>query len=158
MMELPERNFGFLLHDVARLMRKRFEQNARGGLRLTRSQCSVLAHLSRHEGIQQGGLAEILEVEPITLTRILDRLEEAELVERRAHPKDRRIRLLHLTKKAHPLLSEIFAIGAATRGEALEGVAEAERDQLFAILSKMKANLLTKATTGASGERRASHG
>ena len=95
-MELPERNLGFLLHDVARLMRKRFEQKARG-LGLTRSQYSVLAHLARNEGIQQGGLAEILEVEPITLTRILDRLEEAELVERRAHPKDRRIRLLHLT-------------------------------------------------------------
>ena len=114
-MELPERNLGFLLHDVARLMRKRFEQKARG-LGLTRSQYSVLAHLARNEGIQQGGLAEILEVEPITLTRILDRLEEAELVERRAHPKDRRIRLLHLTRKAHPLLDEIFAIGAATRG------------------------------------------
>jgi MarR family transcriptional regulator, transcriptional regulator for hemolysin len=158
-MEFPERNFGFLLHDVARLMRKRFEQKARGlGLGLTRSQCSVLAHLARHEGIQQGGLAEILEVEPITLTRILDRLEEAELVERRAHPTDRRIRLLHLTPKAHPLLGEIFSIGAATREEALEGVAEAERDQLFAILSAMKANLLAKATTGASGDRRASHG
>ena len=115
-MELPEHNLGFLLHDVARLMRKRFEQKARG-LGLTRSQYSVLAHLARNEGIQQGGLAEILEVEPITLTRILDRLEEAELVERRAHPKDRRIRLLHLTRKAHPLLGEIFAIGAATRGE-----------------------------------------
>ena len=97
-------------------------------------------------------------IEPITLTRILDRLEEAGLVERRAHPKDRRIRLLHLTRKAHPLLGEIFAIGAATRGEALEGVAEADREQLFAILSSMKANLLTKAATGASGERRASHG
>jgi MarR family transcriptional regulator, transcriptional regulator for hemolysin len=156
-MELPERNFGFLLHDVARLMRKRFEQNARG-LKLTRSQCSVLAHLSRHEGIQQGGLAEILEVEPITLTRILDRLEEAELVERRPHPTDRRIRLLYLTPKAHPLLGEIFTIGAVTRGEALEGVAEADRDQLFAILSAMKGNLLTKAATGTSGDRRASHG
>jgi MarR family transcriptional regulator for hemolysin len=156
-MELPESNLGFLLHDVARLMRKRFEQNARG-LKLTRSQCSVLAHLARHEGIQQSGLAEILEVEPITLTRLLDRLEEADLVERRAHPTDRRIRLLHLTPKAHPLLGEIFTIGAATRGEALEGVAEAERDQLFAILSAMKANLLTKAATGASAERRASHG
>ena len=156
-MEFPERNFGFLLHDVARLMRKRFEQKARG-LGLTRSQCSVLAHLARHEGIQQGGLAEILEVEPITLTRILDRLEEAELVERRAHPTDRRIRLLHLTPKVHPLLGEIFSIGAATREEALEGVAEPERDQLFAILSAMKANLLAKATTGASGDRRASHG
>ena len=156
-MDHPERNFGFLLHDVARLMRKRFEQNARG-LKLTRSQCSVLAHLSRHEGIQQGGLADILEIEPITLTRLLDRLEEAGLVERRAHPKDRRIRLLHLTDKAHPLIGEIFSIGAATRGEALEGVAEAERERLFAILSSMKANLLAKATAGASAERRASHG
>jgi MarR family transcriptional regulator for hemolysin len=156
-MELPERNFGFLLHDVARLMRKRFEQNARG-LGLTRAQCSVLAHLSRHEGIQQGGLADILEIEPITLTRLLDRLEEAGLVERRAHPKDRRIRLLHLTDKAHPLIGEIFSIGADTRGEALEGVAEAERERLFAILSSMKANLLAKATAGSAGERRASHG
>lgn len=156
-MEFPERNFGFLLHDVARLMRKRFEQNARG-LGLTRSQCQVLAHLARNEGIQQGGLAEILEVEPITLTRMLDRLEEAGLVVRRAHPTDRRVRRLHLTHKARPLLGEILAIGAATRGEALEGVAEAERVQMFAILSSMKANLLAKATTGASGERSAGHG
>jgi MarR family transcriptional regulator for hemolysin len=154
-MELPERNLGFLLHDVARLMRKRFEQNARG-LGLTRSQCQVLAHLARHEGIQQGGLAEILEVEPITLTRILDRLEGAGLVERRSHPGDRRIRLLHLTQKAHPLISEIFAIGAATRGEALEGVPEAERERLFAILSAMKANLLGRASVG--GARRAGNG
>ena len=153
-MESPERNLGFLLHDVARLMRKRFEQSARG-LALTRSQYQVLAHLARHEGIQQSGLAEILEVEPITLTRILDRLEEAGLVERCAHPSDRRIRLLHLTEKAHPLLSEIFAIGAAMRGEALAGVSEADRERLFAILSAMKANLL-KASVG--GERRASNG
>src|SRR6478735_3671968 len=143
-MELPERNLGFLLHDVARLMRKRFEQNARG-LGLTRSQCQVLAHLARNEGIQQSGLADILEIEPITLTRLLDRLEEAGLVERRAHPTDRRIRQLHLTGKAHPLIAEIFTIGAATRGEALEGVAEEDRDRLFSVLSSMKANLLTKA-------------
>jgi MarR family transcriptional regulator for hemolysin len=155
-MELPERNIGFLLHDVARLMRKRFEQNARD-LGLTRSQCQVLAHLSRHEGIQQGSLAEILEVEPITLTRILDRLEEAGLVERGAHPTDRRVRLLRLTKRAHPMLNEIFAIGAITRSEALDGVAEAERDRLFGILASMKANLLGKAAS-ANGDRRASHG
>jgi DNA-binding MarR family transcriptional regulator len=148
-MELPERNLGFLLHDVARLMRKRFEQNARG-LGLTRSQCQVLAHLARNEGIQQSGLADILEIEPITLTRLLDRLEEAGLVERRAHPTDRRIRQLHLTSKAHPLIADIFTIGAATRGEALEGVAEADRDRLFAILTSMKGNLLTKATAPAS--------
>lgn len=155
-MELPERNLGFLLHDVARLMRKRFEQNARG-LGLTRSQCQVLAHLARNEGIQQSGLADILEIEPITLTRLLDRLEEAGLVERRAHPTDRRIRQLHLTGKAHPLLADIFAIGAATRGEALEGVIEEDRERLFALLSSMKANLLAKATP-ATGERSASNG
>jgi MarR family transcriptional regulator for hemolysin len=155
-MELPERNLGFLLHDVARLMRKRFEQKARG-LGLTRSQFQVLAHLARNEGIQQSGLADILEVEPITLTRLLDRLEEAGFVERRAHATDRRIRQLYLTEKAHPLLAEIFTIGAATRAEALEGVAEEDRDRLFALLSSMKANLLAKASPAAT-ERSTSNG
>ena len=154
-MDNIDRNLGFLLHDVARLMRKRFEQNARE-LGLTRSQCQVLAHLSRHDAIQQSTLAELLEVEPITLTRIVDKLEEGGFVDRRAHPTDRRIRQLHLTKKAHPLLSEIFAIGAITRGEAFEGVPDAERERLFAILSSMKANLLSKA--GTAGERNTSHG
>lgn len=155
-MELPERNLGFLLHDVARLMRKRFEQNARG-LGLTRSQCQVLAHLARNEGIQQSGLADILEVEPITLTRLLDRLEEAGFVERRAHATDRRIRQLYLSEKAHPVLADIFTIGAATHAEALEGVAEAERDQLFTLLSRMKSNLLARASTPA-GPRSTSNG
>jgi DNA-binding MarR family transcriptional regulator len=154
-MDSLDKNLGFLLHDVARLMRKRFEQNARD-LGLTRSQCQVLAHLARHAGIQQSALAEILEVEPITLTRILDRLEEAGLVERQPHPTDRRIRLLHLTPAAHPLIDDIFAIGAVTRGEAMEGVTDDDRDRLFEILSTMKANLIGKAST--SGERRASHG
>jgi MarR family transcriptional regulator for hemolysin len=155
-MDSLDRNLGFLLHDVARLMRKRFEQNARE-LGLTRSQCQVLAHLARNDGIQQGALAEILEVEPITLTRILDRLEQAGLVERLAHPKDRRIRLLRLTEAAHPLLAEIFAIGALTRGEAMEGVADEDRDRLFDILSRMKTNLIGK-SAAALGERRAANG
>jgi MarR family transcriptional regulator, transcriptional regulator for hemolysin len=158
-MESLERNVGFLLHDVARLMRKRFEQNARG-LGLTRSQWQVLAHLARNEGIQQGTLAELLEIEPITLTRILDRLESAELVERRAHPTDRRIRLLHLRSKAHPLLEQIFAIGAITRAEAFEGVTEDDRDRLFETLSILKTNLLVKASGGVAerSERRLSNG
>jgi MarR family transcriptional regulator, transcriptional regulator for hemolysin len=81
-MNNPDRNLGFILHDAARLLRKRFEQKARG-LGLTRSQWQVLAHLARHEGIHQGALAEILELEPITLVRILDRLQAAGLIERR---------------------------------------------------------------------------
>ena len=155
-MDHLDRNLGFLLHDVARLMRKRFEQNARE-LGLTRSQCSVLAHLSRHDGIQQGALAEILEVEPITLTRLVDRLEQMGLVERQSHSKDRRIRLLRLTEAARPKLADIFAVGAVTRREAMEGVYEKDRERLFDILSSMKANLIAKSSASA-GERRASHG
>jgi uncharacterized protein with von Willebrand factor type A (vWA) domain len=89
------------------------------------------------------------------LDQVTRLLEEAGLVERRAHPSDRRIRLLHLTDKAHPLLDEIFTIGAAMRSEALAGVSEADREQLFAILSAIKANLLN---ASAGGERRASNG
>src|SRR5919205_2079152 len=98
MSDTPQRTLGFLLHDAARLLRKRFEQNARG-LGLTRSQWQVLAHLAEREGIHQGALAEILEVEPITLVRILDRLQTAGFVERRLHEKDRRVRLLYLKPK-----------------------------------------------------------
>lgn len=135
-----DRDLGFLLHDVARLMRKRFEQNARN-LGLTRSQGQVLVHLADNEGIHQGALAEKLNVEPITLTRILDRLEEAGLIERLLYRKDRRVRLLRLTPAAHPLIDDIFAIGALTRGEAMEGVADEDRDRLLDILSRIKANL-----------------
>jgi MarR family transcriptional regulator for hemolysin len=154
-MDHLDRNLGFLLHDVARLMRKRFEQNARE-LGLTRSQCQVLAHLSRHDAIQQSTLAELLEIEPITLTRIVDRLEGMGLVARQPHATDRRIRLLGLTEAARPLLSEIFAIGAVTRTEAMEGVPEEDREHLFEVLSSMKANLIGKASV--IGERKVSHG
>src|SRR6478672_13626425 len=95
---------GFLLHDVARLLRKRFEQRARD-LGLTRSQWQTLAYLNVNEGIHQSGLAEILEVEPITLVRILDKLQERGLIERRQHPSDRRIWLLFLKEAARPLIS-----------------------------------------------------
>src|SRR5258708_21469911 len=80
---------GFLLHDVARLLRKRFEQNARGS-GLTRSQWQVLAYLAKNEGINQSGLADLLEIEPITLGRIVDKLQMLGLIERHPHPSDRR--------------------------------------------------------------------
>src|SRR5258708_35088268 len=80
---------GFLLHEVARLLKRRFEQNARGS-GLTRSQWQVLAYLSQNEGIHQSGLAELLEIEPITLGRIVDKLQAQGLVARHPHPSDRR--------------------------------------------------------------------
>lgn len=146
-MDNPERTLGFLLHDVARLLRKRFEQNARD-LGLTRAQWQVLAHLARNEGIHQGGLADILELEPISLGRILDRLQAAGLAERRPHPKDRRVWLLFLRPKAHPVLEKMRTIGAETRAEALAGVPEAEREQLIHILTTMKENLIAASANG----------
>ncbi|MFT8243640.1 MarR family winged helix-turn-helix transcriptional regulator [Roseomonas sp. BN140053] len=139
-MDSPERNLGFLLHDTARLLRKRFEQKARG-LGLTRAQWQVLAVLCRNEGLHQGALAEILELEPITLVRILDKLQAAGMIERRLHPTDRRLRLLHLTEAAHPLLDRMREIGAATREEAFAGISAAERERLVEILLTTRANL-----------------
>lgn len=132
---------GFLLNDVARLLRKRFEQNA-GASGLTRAQWQVLAYLSHAEGISQGGLADILEVEPITLARQVDRLEAADLVERRPHPSDRRIKRLYLRPAALPILGEMRAVGEATRAEALAGLSEEDRERLGELLSTMKNNLV----------------
>ena len=153
--DAPARTLGFLLHDVARLLRKRFEQKARG-LGLTRAQWQVLAHLALQEGIHQGALAEILEIEPITLVRILDRLQAAGLVERRAHPKDRRYWQLYLTPKAHPILVEIRALGAETREEALAGIPDEDRERLLHTLLAMKANLV-RSSAGAE-EAQVGHG
>ncbi|MDC7784454.1 MarR family transcriptional regulator [Rhodoplanes sp. TEM] len=153
---LPAPTLGFLLNDVARLLRKRFEQNARG-LGLTRAQWQTLAHLRRAEGIQQSGLADILEIEPITLARIVDRLEAAGLVERRPDPKDRRVKRLFLRPEAHPLIHDMQAIGDATRAEALAGVSDADRDHLERILATMKTNLVQACGTGCR-QKEAAHG
>ncbi len=132
---------GFVLHDVARFLRRRFEQHARG-LGLTRSHWQVLAFLAPNEGIHQGGLAEILDIEAITLVRILDKLEAGGLIERRQHPTDRRIWLLFLTEKAHPVLARMRELGEITRGEALAGIPDAAREQLMLNLCLMKKNLI----------------
>ena len=147
---------GFLLHDVARLLRKRFEQRAKC-LGLTRSQWQTLAYLSNNEGIHQSGLAEILEIEPITLVRILDKLAERGLVERRQHPTDRRIWLLYMREEAHPILEEMREIGDATRAEALDGATPDQREALFNILSEMKTNLVQACRTPVA-EKEQNHG
>ncbi|KQV10852.1 MarR family transcriptional regulator [Rhizobium sp. Root1203] len=147
---------GFLLHDIARLLRKRFEQRAKC-LGLTRSQWQTLAYLSSNEGIHQGGLAEILEIEPITLVRSLDKLAERGLVERRQHPTDRRIWLLYMRDEARPLLAAMREIGEVTRGEALDGVSADQRDALFQILSLMKTNLVQACRTPLA-ENETNHG
>jgi MarR family transcriptional regulator for hemolysin len=132
---------GFLLHDVARLLRKRFEQRAKH-MGLTRSQWQTIAYLARNEGIHQSGLAELLEIEPITLMRVLDKLVDRGFVERRRHETDRRISLLYTTELARGLLSDMRAIGDATRSEALQDIPDEDREKLVTILDLMKSNLL----------------
>ena len=146
---------GFLLHDVARFLRKRFEQHARG-LGLTRSQWQVLAFLAPKEGIHQAGLADILDLEGITLARILDKLEACGLIERRIHPTDRRIWLLYLTEKAHPMLAQMRVLGERTRAEALQGIPDTARELLMQSLATMKENLVFACDQPAQEPERAS--
>jgi len=139
-MKTGKDTIGFLLNDTARLMRRDFERRTRS-LGLTRAQWQTLFHLHRNEGCNQVTLADLLEVEPITLARVIDRLEASGLVERRADPNDRRARLLFLGERAHPLLDELKTLGAETREIALAGLSEDERAQLWSLLTKMRANL-----------------
>ena len=156
-MEDNSPTLGFLLHDVARLLKRRFEQNARG-TGLTRSQWQVLAHLAQNEGIQQGKLAELLDIEAITLGRILDKLETLGLIERRPHPSDRRIWLLHLTEAARPKLTQLRQLGEITRGEALAGTTEPDRECLLQTLRILKANLTDPCDSPVAEQGRANHG
>ena len=148
---------GFLLHDVARLLKKRFEQNSRGSS-LTRSQWQVLTYLAQNEGINQARLAELIEIEPITLGRIVDKLEAMGLIERHPHPTDRRTWLLHLMPTARPKLEQVRELGEIIRGEALAGVSEDDRQRLLKTLQALKANLTQACDAPLAGQKRASHG
>ena len=148
---------GFLLHEVARLLRRRFEQNARDS-GLTRSQWQVLAYLANNEGINQSGLADLLEIEPITLGRIIDKLQTRGLIERHPDPFDRRVWLLHLTPAARPKLSQLRRLGEVTRGEALAEVPEADIERLLKTLQKLKANLTDACDSPVAGQKRVNHG
>src|SRR5712671_7900544 len=148
---------GFLLHEVARSLRRRFEQNARGS-GLTRSQWQVLAYLAQNEGINQSGLADLLEIEPITLGRIVDKLQTLALIERHPHPSDRRVWLLHLTPAARSKLTQLRRLGDVTRGEALTGVSEADTERLLKTLQALKANLTDACDSPIAGQKRVSHG
>jgi len=138
-----ERSFGYVLYETARLLSKRFDQRARL-LGLTRAHCQVLVNLVRHEGINQAGLAELLELEPISLARCLDRMEQAGWIERRLDPADRRARLVYMTDKAKPLFEQVLELGYATRAEALAGLLQEDRDRLLDLLLHVRGNLSEK--------------
>ena len=154
-MELDPPAFAFLLHDVARLLKKRFEQNSRG---LTRSQWQVLAYLAENEGVNQARLAELIEIEPITIGRIVDKLEVLRLIRRNSDPTDRRRWLLHLMPAARARLERARKYDDVTRSEALAGVSEDDRQHLLKTLQALKENLTQACDAPLAGEKRASHG
>jgi MarR family transcriptional regulator for hemolysin len=135
------RSLGFLLGDVSRLIRQRFDDRA-DGLGLTRAQWRVLAQLRRREGINQSALAEILEIEPITLVRHIDRLVAKDFVERRPDPKDRRAWKLHLKEEVLPVLDRLRIISEQTLDEAMQGISAEQRERLIDALLVMKTNLV----------------
>src|SRR6059058_5312532 len=128
-----ERSFGFLVNDVAHLFGRRFDHNGRR-LGLTRAQCRTLGYIARNEGINQAGLADLLEIRPMTLVRQIDRMEDAGWIERRADPADRSARRLFLTAKARRFLSGIMDVATETRDEAMVRLKPVEAEQLTGML------------------------
>ena len=135
-----DRSFGFLVNDVARLFGRRFLLNG-SRLGLTRAQCRTLGYLARNEGINQAGLADVLEIRPMTLVRQIDRMEDAGWIERRPDPADRRARRLYLTAKARPILGSILDVANETTHEALVRLTPADSKQLIDLLRRVHATL-----------------
>lgn len=131
---------GVLVSDAARLLRRRFDARARA-IGVSRAQWQVLIALARAEGSSQAALAERLEVETITVGRMVDRLEEAGLVERRADPADRRAWRLFLTARATDLLNDLQPVAEAVRIDMLAGLNEAEQAELHRLLGQVRSNL-----------------
>jgi MarR family transcriptional regulator for hemolysin len=136
----PSRSFGFLLKDVSRLYVRRFEQRA-AALGLTLPQCRALVYLAMHEGISQVRLAELTDIEPMTLVRILDRMEADGWLERRLDSADRRARCLHLKVKAKPLVDTIWTLADRTRAEAFGGIPKRQTAMLIELLGKVRDNI-----------------
>lgn len=136
----PRREMAFLTVDVARLLRTYADQQA-AAFGMTRAQWAVLVRLERAEGLKQSELAEMLDLQPITLTRLLDRLCESELIERRADPNDRRCKRLFLTPAARPLLDRLAVIGETVMVGVLDGIDDDALRVMVAGLGRMKDNL-----------------
>ncbi len=137
---MSEENIAVLLSDVSRMLRRGFDERART-IGVTRPQWRLLSSLLRHEGINQGGLAEMMEVEPITLCRMVDRLQQADLIERRRDPSDRRVWRLYLTPKAHSLSRELRPLAEDFLRDAMSGLSSQQLQSLEEGLSQVRQNL-----------------
>lgn len=136
-----EMAFEYLLVDVARMYRTIFNRQFQPLVGLTQAQSRTLIHLARNEGINQARLAELLEIQPITLARALDRLAADGWVERRQDPGDRRAFTLHLLPKAEPALAEMRDLVLALREETLNNLSTEERLAFVQTLKVIQSNI-----------------
>jgi DNA-binding MarR family transcriptional regulator len=146
----PRREILFQLSDVARSMRTFIDQRAREHA-MTRAQWGVLARLERQEGMTQAEMAEALEIQPISLVRLIDRLCEHGLVERRPHPRDRRANRLYLTGKGRTTLSRLAPLGREVAADVLSSLDEAEVADLLGKLLLIKSNIRRAAARRGAG-------
>ena len=135
-----EREVAFNINDVARLLKTYADQRARD-FGMTRAQWAVLARVERSEGLKQCELADTLDLQPITLTRLIDRLCDSGLIERRSDPDDRRAKRLYLTPAARPVLDGLTRLGQDIMATVLAGIEPAAVEQLLALLLTLKTNL-----------------
>ncbi len=131
---------GLEIYETSRSLRRHFDRRARS-LGFTQGQWRALLKLDYSPGSSQAALAELLDMQPISLARILDRMVAGGLVERRPDPADRRAVKLYLTPQAGPVLTVLRDIAADVRATATRGISQAEQDQLIATLRKMRANI-----------------
>jgi len=143
----PAKNLALLMHDVSRLLRHRLDREAQA-LGLTSAQWRVLSYTARCEGTNQASLADFMDMEPITLSRQLDRMESAGMIERRRDPNDRRAHQLYLTDAGRELIGGFRSIASGVMREATEGVGDDEIDIVVDVLSRMRGNI-----TGKSAEQ-----
>lgn len=146
-------NIGYLLNDCSRLLRRAFDERVRE-LGLTAVQARLLLSLQKFPDNNQAFYAERLEVEPITLTRIVDRMEEAGWIERLADPADRRARRLHLTAKSRGIVSELRGRVDVLVEDMTRGLSPPERMELTRLLAVVSANL----AAGRAAAKEAAHG
>ena len=135
-----KREIAFTIMDVARLLKTYADQRARQ-FGISRAQWAVLIRLERTEGLKQSELAELLDLQPISLTRLLDRLADNGLIERRADPNDRRANRLYLTPAAKPLLGRLSELGADMMETVLDGLDERSIERMLKQLVVLKDNL-----------------
>ena len=132
--------FGYLLNDTSRLLRRRFEQKA-SNYNITSAQWRAMAQLSRNDGLTQVALAHLLEIEPMSVCRLIDRMEAGGFVTRQPDPADKRAKLVYLTEKSRALLDIIRVVAMEVYEDAFAGFDEDERLRLVAAINKINSNL-----------------